>query len=258
MDSSENRASAPPTAGLSRGLVVVLALLIVALAFIAVRLASLESQQRAMVDELTALREALETGRPVQGAPAATSVSLAVNDSATRGNPGAKLTMVEFSDFECPFCGRYVHDTYEQLQRDYVQTGKIRYVFRNFPIEQIHPHALRAGIAAECARRQGRFWEMHDLLFANQQALEESDLAKTAGAAGLDMSAYQRCVMGGADGKIRRDQDEGARAGVTGTPYFFLGVAQPDGAIKVLRIISGAQPYATFKSALDQLLVSAS
>jgi protein-disulfide isomerase len=259
MDSGENRPTSSP-AGPSGVVIALMALLIVAFAFVAVRLASMESQQRATTDELKAIRQALESGRPLAQAPeaAATNIALALNDSAVKGNPDAKLTLVEFSDFECPFCGRYTRETYGQLDRDYVQTGKIRYVFRNFPIQQIHPHAMKAGIAGECARQQGKFWTMHDQLFANQQALEERDLVKAAGAAGLDLSVYERCVTGNAESKVRRDLEEGARAGVTGTPYFFLGVAQADGRLKVLREISGAQPYTVFKSALDQVLASVS
>jgi len=267
--SSGQNPPASPSGGIPAPLGVLAGLvLLLALGFLAAHIVSLETQQRATVDELKAIRQALEAGgarpsQPQQGQVQApppvdlSKVSLTVNDAATKGKSDAKLTLVEFSDFECPFCGRYVRETYDQLQRDYVQTGKVRYVFRNFPLERIHPHALRAGIAGECARQQGKFWEMHDKLFANQQALEASDLVKTAGAAGLDVSAYQRCAAGPGVEKIRRDLDEGARAGVTGTPYFFVGVTQADGKVKVLRAISGAQPYAAFKSALDQLLSSA-
>src|SRR6185436_20936742 len=87
---------------------------------------------------------------------------LTLAGAATKGRASAPLVMLEFSDFECPFCGRYSRETYPQVQREYVDTGKVRYVFRHTPIERIHPQAMKAAEAAECAGTQGKFWEMHD------------------------------------------------------------------------------------------------
>ena len=269
MSASQNR-SVESSGGLPVPLIIlIVAVVVLAFGFLAAHILSLEAEQRATVDELKGIRQAFESGRGSAGpAPAAqvqapprvdpTTVSLAVNDSASRGKADAKLTLVEFSDFECPFCGRYMKETYGLIQHDYVDSGKIRYVFRNFPLERIHPHALRAGVAGECAREQGKFWDMHDRLFANQQALEEPDLLKTAAAAGVDASAFKQCLGGRGETKIRRDLDDGARAGITGTPYFFIGVTQPDGKVKVMKAITGAQPYSVFKSTIDQLLAQPS
>ena len=159
-----------------------------------------------------------------------------------QGPAGAKVTMVEFVDFQCPFCGRYAHDTLPQIRRDY--GDRIRYVSREFPLD-IHPHAADAALAAECANEQGRYWQLHDLLFAHQDALTKRDLAGYARRLGLDMGRYASCLRApGTQARVDRDLADGRRYGVTGTPAFFING----------RIISGAQPYAQFKSALDAAL----
>ena len=237
----------------------------VGLVFAGARLVSVGSQQTAILKELQAIKAALEDGGRPAALPTAPpdepappeNVSLTINGSATAGSSSAKLTLIEFSDFECPFCGRYVRDTLAQLKREYVDTGKVRYVFRHFPLEDIHPRAVKAGAAAECARRQGKFWEMHDRIFADQRALAEADLARAASGAGLNASEYERCLKSDAEKVVRQDMNEGERAGVTGTPFFFMGVSEGNGAIKVLKRLSGAQPYDVFKATLDELLAGA-
>jgi protein-disulfide isomerase len=193
-------------------------------------------------------------GAAAPGPPPTAVVGL--GDSPALGSPTATLTLVEFSDFQCPFCARHVQATFPQLERDYVATGKLRYVVRNFPLESIHPDAFKAAEAAECAGRQGKYWEMHHRLFANQQSLGAAQLPGHAQAVGLDGAAFQRCLAGGEQAeKIRRDVAEGLQAGVNGTPMFFVGVAEGD-RMKVLRVIQGAQPYAAFKGTLDGLLAA--
>lgn len=172
------------------------------------------------------------------------------------GRADAKLTIVEFSDFECPFCGRFTRDTFPQLKAEYIDTGKVKYAFRNFPLARMHPRAMKAAEAGECAHLQGKFWPLHDRLFANQQALAESDLVAHAQALGVDMARFKPCLAGETVAKIRQDLDEGARGGITGTPGFFIGTTGPDGNLKVLHRIVGAQPYANFKAALDAALTS--
>ena len=168
---------------------------------------------------------------------------------------GARLVLVEFSDFQCPYCGRHVKQTMPQIERDYVATGKLRYVVRNLPLEQIHPDALRAAEAAECAGDQGKYWEMHERLFGHQQALAAPDLVRYAQEAGAEPAAFQRCLEAAPhQAKIRQDLADAQAAGITGTPTFFLGFADGTGKVKVARRISGAQPYPVFKGAIDALL----
>jgi protein-disulfide isomerase len=239
------------------------------------RVAALEAEQATILKELQAIRALLQSQvRPQPGpvpGPAAAPVApqsldappafdIAIAGAASVGRPDAKLVVVEFSDFQCPFCGRYIRESYRALHKEYVETGKIRYVFRNYPLERLHPLALRAAEAADCAHAQGKFWEMHDHLFANQQALSEPDLVKAGQSLGLDMAAYQQCLAAQATlpARIRKDQDEGARASISGTPTFFVGTLTKDGKVHVLRRLVGAKPYAYFKTNLDQLLATAS
>lgn len=143
-----------------------------------------------------------------------------------------------------------------QIESEYIKTGKLKYVARDFPLESIHKNAFKAAEAAHCAGEQGKFWEMHAGLFANQRALGLSDLANHAQALGLDMPKFQQCLDSGKHAAaIRKDLADGQKAGVTGTPGFFLGVTDPnDQRVKVSRVLKGAQPYASFKEAIDSLL----
>ncbi len=184
---------------------------------------------------------------------------MAIVGSETRGRVDAPLVMVEFSDFQCPFCARHVRENFARIDRDYVVPGKLRYVFRNFPLERIHPNAFKAALTGECVRQRGSsaFWALHGRLFANQQSLGDRDLLSHAGAVGMDAAAFQRCVvMPSVTAKVRQDIRDGARAGVTGTPTFFFGVVQPDGTLRVLEKLTGAVPYAMFQSTIDRLLAS--
>ncbi len=225
----------------------------------------LNAGQEALRKELQAvqgqLREitALLKARPAQPAAApqpARPAELVTDGAPFKGSPDAPLTIVEFSDFQCPFCKRHWDQTYAQLDRDYIATGKLRYVFRHFPIERIHPQALKAGEAAECAAAQGKFWEMHDRLFLNQQALMPADLVIHAQALGLDQTQFTSCLDGQMTARVRADLTMGAQVGVRATPSFFLGVTIPDGKIKVVQKLSGALPFATFKSTIDGLLAN--
>lgn len=190
--------------------------------------------------------------------PAAQPVNMVVtlDGEPMKGDKNAKVVLVEFTDYQCPFCARHVRDTMPQIEAEYVKTGKLRYVTREFPLESIHPLAFKAAEAALCAGEQGKYWEMHARLFANQRALAAADLASHAQAVGLDQTNFTKCLEGGTKGaKVRKDLADGAKAGVTGTPAFFIGVA--DGAnVKVTRTIKGAHPFASFKEAIDAVLAA--
>ena len=134
----------------------------------------------------------------------------------------------------------------------------MRYVVRDLPLEALHKDAFKAAEATHCARDQGKYWEMHDRLFANQRQLGRDDLAKHAQAIGLDVGTFDRCLAGGkhADA-IRKDMAEAQRLQVTGTPTFLIGVANPNSSeMKATRLV-GAQPYSAFKALIDGLLAGA-
>lgn len=220
-------------------------------------------QQRDIIDQLRALRtqvtspaqpSAARAIAPPPRPPLPADLNISLDGAAITGRADAKMTMVEFSDFQCPFCGRYIRDTWPQIQRDYVDTGKVRYAFRHFPLESLHPNAFGAAEAGECLRQQGKFWEMHDLLFQNQDALGRPALTAYATKVGASPKAFQQCMTGAVGTKIRADLEAGARAGVTGTPAFFFGTSQPDGTVHIVKRLDGAEPLTAFKSALDELL----
>jgi protein-disulfide isomerase len=158
-----------------------------------------------------------------------------------KGKSNAKVTIVEYSDFQCPYCARATTEAVAQIIKDYVDTGKVRLIFRHFPLS-MHQNAAKAAEVAECAGDQGKFWEMHDKLFANQQALDVESLKKYASDLGLDTTKFNTCLTTGAKQSIVQAQvSEGSRFGVTGTPTFFINGKQ----------VVGAQPYEVFKQEID-------
>jgi len=169
-------------------------------------------------------------------------------DVPTRGDKKAKVVMVEFTDYECPFCGRYYTDTYTQLVKDYVDTGKVLYLSRDLPLP-FHPNAKPGALAARCAGEQNKYFEMHDQLFANQAAWTTGDakakFVEYAGSLGLNTNQFTTCYDSGKYNEaIDQDAALATQVGATGTPTFFINGEK----------IVGAQPYATFKTALDAAL----
>ncbi len=213
---------------------------------------AIKASQDAMALDIKAIKDMLTPKKPAPFKGA----DLSVEGEPYIGSKDAKVTMIEFSDYQCPFCGRNYQQTLPQIVTDYVKTGKVKYVFHDFPLEQLHPNAFKAAEAARCAGEQGKYWEMHDRLFANQKALDAKNLPDYAKAAGLDVDKFQQCLSAEKDtAKIRAELDAGAKVGVTGTPAFFIGLTDPkDTKVHATKFISGAQPYAAFKEAIDSVL----
>lgn len=185
-------------------------------------------------------------------------VAVSVESGAAYGKTDAKVTIVEFSDYQCPFCARYSNETFPQVDRDYIQTGRVRYVFRDFPIASIHPQAFKVHEAVHCAGEQAKRREMHERVFANQRAMTGADLDGHAQSLGLDVARFQKCLASGVyAATIRKGLAEGQQSGVTGTPTFFLGLTEENSpTVKAVRRIVGAHPYSAFKAAIDELLSS--
>ena len=141
-----------------------------------------------------------------------------------------------------------------KLDDEYIKTGKLRYVVRDLPLEQIHPEAFKAAEATHCAREQGKYWELHARLFAQQQQLARPALSDQAKAVGVDVAAFDRCLDSGKHAeRVRKDIAEAQQLGINGTPTFILGVLD-GGQLKGARMIRGAQPFASFKAAIDEVL----
>jgi protein-disulfide isomerase len=238
----------------------------------------LRANQEQMRKELLTLKDMLivlrgqlaeRTAPPAPGptaagptAPAPTQpATFDITDDNTRGNADARIVLVELSDYQCPYCGRFTRETMPQIDQNYIRTGKVKYVFHDLPLERIHANAFRAAEATYCAEAQGKYWEMHDRLFQNQNALDPTGLTLQAQALGLDFNAFSQCLNGGAHtAEVRRNLNEANAAGFRTTPSFIIGQSSGPGDrnIKVLQVVTGAQPYDVFRTAIDSALAKVS
>lgn len=190
---------------------------------------------------------------PTQPAPIP-SAPVSLEGAAVRGDPKARLVIIEYSEFQCPYCASFARETLPTLLRDYVDSGKVRLAFRHLPLEQIHPLAMKAAEAGECARRQGKFWAMHDYLFNRSGPLEPNRLDGAARAVGMEDTLLSTCLQAGdAAGHVREDLAIARTLRVTGTPTFFFGLALTDGRVLVRRRLSGAPPLSAFVAALSAM-----
>jgi protein-disulfide isomerase len=162
------------------------------------------------------------------------------------------VALVEFTDYECPYCGHYARNTAPDVDKEFVATGKLRYVVFNFPLELIHPRAKKAGEAAECAARQGHFWEMRERLFSVQADL--GAIPQLVRPLSLDYETFTRCLQGESTEQIAADLAEGRRLGVTSTPTFFFGHVQGDGSIQLAKRISGAVPIEMLRETISSII----
>jgi len=217
-------------------------------------------------EDLRALEEKIENLKPSTSSPQPAQTAqpnqpqiftISLDDDPFKGDPDAPVTIVEFSDFQCPFCSRFFQQTLSQIEENYINTGKVKFVYRDLPLDSLHPNARPTHIAAECADEQGKFWEYHDILFLNQAKWKdlasedlENSLKKYAQVLGLDVPSFETCLSSDeiAD-EVNRDALEARSYGTTGTPTFFIGT-EKDGFIKLV----GAQPYSSFQRVIDSQL----
>ena len=178
---------------------------------------------------------------------------LVFSGAAALGAKTAPVVIMEFSDFHCPFCRRHATTVLPRLKRDYVETGKVLYVFRHFPLDT-HPDAPAAGAAAACAGRQGKFWEMHDRFFATPARAMAADIGSAAQAAGLDLAQFRACMEQDGPNEVRADTALGQELGISGTPAFILGTNSGGASMSPVTSISGADTYEAFAKAVDALL----
>jgi protein-disulfide isomerase len=157
-------------------------------------------------------------------------IEIPLGASPVIGSETAPITIILFSDFECPFCGQFARDQYPAFKERFIDTGKVRFSYKHFPLEQIHERAMPAAIAAYCAHEQQEFWEYHDLLYADQDKLDDASLRRYAQEAGLDVALFDVCVANPTTRKlVLQDKDLGIQSGVTGTPTFFIDGRQVTG-----------------------------
>jgi protein-disulfide isomerase len=177
---------------------------------------------------------------------------ISISGAPAMGDPAARLVLVEFSDFHCPFCRRHAREVLPQLKRDFIDSGKLLYVFRHFPIEGTHPGAPNAAQAADCATRQDKFWEFHDRLFGAAGPVRPDGLEKEAKAVRLDLPRFRDCMRGAvAADRVRQDLDDARHFGFRGTPGFVLALRDGEADPRVLTILGGTRPYSAWKELLD-------
>jgi protein-disulfide isomerase len=239
---------------LGRLLALVVALLLLALPAVAGAQGITSQQADEILKELRSIRRLLERQPAAPQAPPAPSerVKLPAAPVYAMGREDAPLTLVEFTDLECPFCRQFHVTTFEQLKKNYIETGKLRYVTRDFPLE-FHANARPAAHAARCAGEQNRFWEMRHVLTVNAAGLSRDAMFTFAKDLGLDMTQFSACFAGERHkAAIDRDVADARAADVSGTPTFVLGKTTK-GDFEGVRII-GAQPYAVFEQKIRELL----
>ena len=211
----------------------------------------LKTQLKSLQSELDEIKTTLKEQS------ARTNPVIDIAGDPAMGDAGAKLVLLEFSDFECPFCLEYFKTTYRQVIENYVNTGKVRYVFADFPGEKIHPHAFRAAEAGRCANEQGKFWEMHDQLFSRQRDFGTTGFEDAAHTVGLNEPQFSACLSSGKySAAVRQAEETTSRLGVQGTPVFVVGIPDPANPLKIKlgRALVGAQTFAAFQQAIESLL----
>ncbi len=181
-------------------------------------------------------------------------VEVSADDDPFLGPANAKVTIIEFSDYQCPFCRSFWRETLSQIKQEYIDSGKsVKFVYRDFPLSSIHPLAQKYAEAAECTQDQNKYWEMHDKIFQEQDKLGRgtignyavSDIKRWAGELGLNGSEFNQCLDSGKYAEeVKKDFDDGSKAGVNGTPTFFING----------KSLVGSQPFESFKAIIDQEL----
>jgi len=215
---------------------------------------TLKTDMEAVKKQLGEIQKRL-VQRPAQPAAApAGPVSVSLGGGPALGSDEAPVTIVEFSDYQCPFCKKHFTGAFAALKASYIDTGKVRYFFRDFPIDSIHPYARKAAEAARCAGDQAKFWDMHDVMFNNQGSLKADNLRDFARTMQLDLDVFNTCLDRGKYAKsVEADLAAGSAAGMTGTPSFFIGRTRKDGTIAATAM-KGALPVSAFSQVIDRLL----
>lgn len=191
----------------------------------------------------------------VQGAGQAHFLEISTRGLPFMGSEEAKVTMIEFSDYQCFFCRRHDRQVAPRIVEEYVKSGQVKYVFADFPLAS-HAGASKAAQAAHCAGDQGKYWEMNDLLFRHPQSLTETTLRAFGDSLGIENQVLLDCVASGKYArKVQEGLSQGKKVGVQGTPSFFFGLTdKTQSTIRVRRTLTGAHPYPAFQRLIEELL----
>jgi protein-disulfide isomerase len=242
-----------------RGLTISLVAVSLIAAFFAGSYTVLKSEETTKIelnDSIKKLESKILRNQP-NSLPDTKPIRVSIDDDPIKGSNDAPITIVEFSDFQCPFCSRFHIQTFPLILKEYVDTGKVKFVYRDFPIQSSHPNAIPAAAASECAHEQNNYWEYHNALFERQTVwnnLEISDSINTfkkfAIELGLNEDQFNSCLDSGKYiEEINKDLKDGTNYGITGTPGFLIG-NEKNGFVK----LTGAQPFEAFKKIIDSQL----
>jgi protein-disulfide isomerase len=223
-------------------------------------------QDQQVLDELKKIRQLLQLIEQMiaqQNAPARapgptedkTQLGSVTVTGTALGKSDAPLTMVEYTDLQCPFCRQFHVNVFDQIRKDYIDTGKLRYISRDYPLDMLHPLAQSAARAARCGANQGRFWEMRHGILVNNAHLTADTFTTLAQDLHLDVLAFTACLTDQTrfQTEIQKDVADGSAVGVTGTPSFVVGRSSAAGVTDGVRIV-GAQPYGVFDTRFKELL----
>lgn len=215
-------------------------------------------QNKAILEELRQIHLLLERQQPskttAEGArPADAKVRLALrSDELAIGSANAPLTLIEFTDYQCPFCRQFHQTAFGDIKQNYIDTGKLRFISRDFPLE-MHNNAMRASLAAHCAGDQGKFWELRDLMIANANHLDQPSIDSYAKQLKLDSARLDKCIASGSyQARVDRDLADGKAAGISGTPSFILGRTGND-SVDGIKLV-GAMSSVAFDAKVKQVL----
>lgn len=204
------------------------------------------SRVNKMIEQGKPEKEILAAVGQFPESPAPTT-DVSEDNDPVKGRADAPVTIIEFSDFECPYCATFYSQTLSQIEKEYIKTGKVKLVYRDFPLS-FHQNAQKAAEAVECADEQDKFWEYHDLLFENQNEWNNIGISKFkeyARELGLNIGEFNQCLDSGEmASEVKKDFQDGQSYGVTGTPAFFVNG----------ELLSGAQPFSAFKEKIDKFL----
>jgi protein-disulfide isomerase len=205
-----------------------------------------------ILDELRQIRQLLQAQAEKNAPPAPARAKLDLGGFQMLGSKDAPVTLVEFTDYQCPYCRQFHVNVFNELKRNYIDTGKVRFYSRDLPLEQLHPNAIRAAQAGRCAADQGQFWKLRDLMGANPDKLDLENLVTEAGALKMDTKTFRTCVESQKYKEaVQTDVLEAMKIGAEATPTFVLGKSTPQGVDGEL--IVGSQPYTEFVKAISKL-----
>ena len=202
-------------------------------------------QANQILEELRQIRQLLEKQQKPPGPPEPTKAKLNMTGAQMLGSPNAPITMVEFTDYQCPFCQRFHTTVFNEIKKNYIDTGKVRFYSRDLPLDSMHPNAIRAAQAARCAIEQGQFWQLRDIMGANPAKLDMDSILADAASLKMDTGKLRSCIESDKYKQaIQTDVLEAMKIGADGTPTFVIGKSTSDGVDG--EVMVGAMPYELF------------